>query len=48
MKIVGRVALQTEPTQYNKRYMATKRSKLGHMFTEAPADNGALPHGDHA
>jgi 3,4-dihydroxy 2-butanone 4-phosphate synthase/GTP cyclohydrolase II len=44
MKIVGRVPMQTEPTQYNKRYIATKRSKLGHMFTEA----SALPHGDHA
>ena len=48
MKIVGRVPLQTEPTQYNKRYMATKRSKLGHMFTEAEGNGSALPHGDHA
>ena len=48
MKIVGRVPLQTEPTQYNKRYIATKRSKLGHMFTEAEANGSALPHGDHA
>jgi 3,4-dihydroxy 2-butanone 4-phosphate synthase/GTP cyclohydrolase II len=47
MKIVGRVPLQTEPTQYNKRYMATKRSKMGHMFNDS-APNGALPHGDHA
>src|SRR5579872_4818749 len=48
MKIVGRVPLQIEPTQYNKRYMATKRSKLGHMFTDVHAVNGPLPHGDHA
>lgn len=48
MKIVGRVPLQTEPTQYNKRYMATKRSKLGHLFTEAGANGTTLPHGDHA
>ncbi len=41
MKIVGRVPMQTAPTPYNKRYMATKRSKLGHLF-ENP-----LPHGDH-
>ncbi|HKU67974.1 MAG TPA: GTP cyclohydrolase II, partial [Candidatus Baltobacteraceae bacterium] len=47
MKIVGRVPLQTEPTQYNKRYIATKRSKLGHMFEGAAAAGGPLPHGDH-
>jgi 3,4-dihydroxy 2-butanone 4-phosphate synthase/GTP cyclohydrolase II len=34
LKIVGRVPMQTAPTKYNKRYMATKRAKLGHMFEE--------------
>ncbi len=34
LKIVGRVPMQTTPTKYNKRYMATKRKKLGHMFEE--------------
>ncbi|HTX58573.1 MAG TPA: bifunctional 3,4-dihydroxy-2-butanone-4-phosphate synthase/GTP cyclohydrolase II [Verrucomicrobiae bacterium] len=34
LKIGGRVPMQTEPTVYNKKYMATKRSKLGHMFEE--------------
>ena len=34
LKIVGRVPMQTVPTKYNKRYMATKRAKLGHMFEE--------------
>jgi 3,4-dihydroxy 2-butanone 4-phosphate synthase/GTP cyclohydrolase II len=48
IKIVGRVPLHTEPTQYNKRYIATKRSKLGHMFESASASGGPLPHGDHA
>ncbi|HZZ64411.1 MAG TPA: bifunctional 3,4-dihydroxy-2-butanone-4-phosphate synthase/GTP cyclohydrolase II [Candidatus Baltobacteraceae bacterium] len=42
MKIVGRVAMHTEPTPYNKRYIATKQSKLGHMFEASP-----LAHGDH-
>ena len=34
LKIVGRMPMQTEPTAYNKRYMDTKRSKLGHMFDD--------------
>ena len=37
LKIVGRVPMQTVPTKHNKRYMATKRSKLGHMFDETIA-----------
>ena len=48
MKIVGRVPLQTEPTHYNKRYIATKRSKLGQMFADTAAADGKLSHGDHA
>ncbi len=32
IKITGRVPMQTAPTAHNKRYMATKRDKLGHMF----------------
>ena len=43
LKIVGRIPMQTEPTQFNERYIATKRSKLGHMFDE----NTVLAHGDH-
>jgi 3,4-dihydroxy 2-butanone 4-phosphate synthase/GTP cyclohydrolase II len=35
LKIVGRIPMQTVPTQYNKKYIATKRAKLGHMFDEA-------------
>jgi 3,4-dihydroxy 2-butanone 4-phosphate synthase/GTP cyclohydrolase II len=35
LKIVGRVPLQTTPTAHNKHYIATKRSKLGHMLDEA-------------
>jgi len=37
IKIVGRVPMQTTPTAHNKRYMATKRAKLGHMFDESVA-----------
>ena len=32
LKIVGRMPLHTVPTDHNKHYIATKRSKLGHMF----------------
>jgi 3,4-dihydroxy 2-butanone 4-phosphate synthase/GTP cyclohydrolase II len=35
LKIVGRMPMHTVPTAYNKRYMDTKRSKLGHMFEES-------------
>jgi len=37
LKITGRVAMETKPTQYNKRYIATKRVKLGHMFDDTVA-----------
>jgi 3,4-dihydroxy 2-butanone 4-phosphate synthase / GTP cyclohydrolase II len=32
LKIVGRMPLQTVPTAHNKRYIDTKRSRLGHML----------------
>ena len=34
LKIVGRMPMQTPATVHNERYMATKRSKLGHMLDE--------------
>jgi 3,4-dihydroxy 2-butanone 4-phosphate synthase/GTP cyclohydrolase II len=34
LQIVGRVPMQTAPTQYNKQYIDTKRAKLGHMFED--------------
>ena len=37
IKIVGRVPMQTPATVHNKKYMATKRAKLGHMFDETVA-----------
>ncbi len=37
LKIVGRVPLQTTPTAHNKHYIATKRSKLGHILDEEAA-----------
>ena len=37
LKIAGRVPLQTEPTDHNKHYMNTKRSKLGHILDEVGA-----------
>ncbi|MBV8721345.1 MAG: bifunctional 3,4-dihydroxy-2-butanone-4-phosphate synthase/GTP cyclohydrolase II [Candidatus Eremiobacteraeota bacterium] len=34
LKIVGRIPLQTVPTAHNRRYIDTKRAKLGHMFED--------------
>jgi 3,4-dihydroxy 2-butanone 4-phosphate synthase/GTP cyclohydrolase II len=34
LKIVGRMPMHTQPTVYNKRYMETKREKLGHMLED--------------
>jgi len=33
LTITGRVPIQIAPTQYNKRYLETKRDKLGHLLT---------------
>jgi 3,4-dihydroxy 2-butanone 4-phosphate synthase / GTP cyclohydrolase II len=35
--ITGRVPMQIPPTVHNKKYMATKRAKLGHIFDETVA-----------
>jgi 3,4-dihydroxy 2-butanone 4-phosphate synthase/GTP cyclohydrolase II len=32
LKITGREALQVEPGQFNREYLATKRTKLGHIL----------------
>jgi len=37
LKIAGRVPLQTTPTAHNRQYIATKRSKLGHILDEVAA-----------
>ena len=37
LKIVDRVPSQTVPTNYNRRYMHTKRSKMGHIFDDPAA-----------
>ncbi len=37
LKIVDRVPSQTAPTNYNRRYMHTKRSKMGHIFDDPAA-----------
>ncbi|MDQ2864594.1 MAG: bifunctional 3,4-dihydroxy-2-butanone-4-phosphate synthase/GTP cyclohydrolase II [Candidatus Eremiobacteraeota bacterium] len=34
IQITGRIPMHTKPTSYNKEYIATKRSKLGHMFDD--------------
>ena len=36
LKITGREPIQVTPTEHNRRYLATKRDKLGHMLLEPP------------
>ncbi|MDP9110584.1 MAG: bifunctional 3,4-dihydroxy-2-butanone-4-phosphate synthase/GTP cyclohydrolase II [Candidatus Eremiobacteraeota bacterium] len=49
LQITGRVPIETAPTQFNTRYMQTKRDKMGHIMGEVPLPReGPLPHGDHA
>jgi len=32
LKIVDRVPSESKPTEYNKRYLKTKKEKMGHLF----------------
>jgi 3,4-dihydroxy 2-butanone 4-phosphate synthase / GTP cyclohydrolase II len=32
LKVTDRVPSETEPTEYNKKYLRTKKEKLGHLF----------------
>ncbi len=46
LSIVERVPLQTEPTDENRRYLQTKREKLGHLLDnlqDDPEDSPAAP-----
>jgi 3,4-dihydroxy 2-butanone 4-phosphate synthase/GTP cyclohydrolase II len=36
LRLVERVPIVVEPNEYNARYLATKRDKLGHRFDDAP------------
>ncbi len=36
LKVVERVPLEVQPNPFNERYLATKRSKLGHLFGWGP------------
>ncbi len=40
LAIVERVPLEVAPNAYSERYIATKRSKLGHLFESRPEQNG--------
>jgi 3,4-dihydroxy 2-butanone 4-phosphate synthase / GTP cyclohydrolase II len=40
LRIVGRVPLETTPTQENLRYLRAKRDKMGHELGELPAGTG--------
>jgi len=37
LEVVERVPIETTPTRRNRAYLATKRDKLGHLLTFAPA-----------
>jgi 3,4-dihydroxy 2-butanone 4-phosphate synthase/GTP cyclohydrolase II len=36
LRVVERVALEVPPTEANRRYLATKREKMGHLFSAFP------------
>ncbi len=38
LDIVARVPLETCPTEHNRRYLETKRDKMGHLIRRSPAD----------
>ena len=40
LEIVERVPLQTKPNPFNRRYLETKRSKLGHLLPRRGIKNG--------
>jgi 3,4-dihydroxy 2-butanone 4-phosphate synthase / GTP cyclohydrolase II len=46
LKITGREPIQVNPSEFNRIYLETKRSKLGHLLSEEAAslsDTAALP-----
>ncbi|HEX7049573.1 MAG TPA: bifunctional 3,4-dihydroxy-2-butanone-4-phosphate synthase/GTP cyclohydrolase II [Longimicrobiales bacterium] len=40
LKITGREPIQVVPTDFNRRYLATKREKLGHLLSDSPDPAG--------
>jgi 3,4-dihydroxy 2-butanone 4-phosphate synthase / GTP cyclohydrolase II len=40
LEVVERVPIETAPTRKNRAYLVTKRDKMGHLLTLAPAANG--------
>ncbi len=38
LEIVGRVAVQVKPNRHNRRYLSTKRDKLGHLLDLNPGE----------
>lgn len=38
LTVVDRIPLETSPNEYNARYLATKRGKLGHLLSEFDED----------
>jgi 3,4-dihydroxy 2-butanone 4-phosphate synthase/GTP cyclohydrolase II len=39
LKITERVPIECEPTQFNERYLRTKRDKMGHFLSVGPEDD---------
>jgi 3,4-dihydroxy 2-butanone 4-phosphate synthase/GTP cyclohydrolase II len=41
LTIADRVAISVQPKPENRRYLATKRDKLGHLLPEFPGEGDA-------
>jgi 3,4-dihydroxy 2-butanone 4-phosphate synthase/GTP cyclohydrolase II len=46
LTIVKRVPIHVAPTRHNRRYLSTKRDKLGHLLELAQVDRGEDPGAD--
>jgi 3,4-dihydroxy 2-butanone 4-phosphate synthase/GTP cyclohydrolase II len=40
LKITGREPIQVRATDYNRKYLATKQEKLGHLLNDEPLESG--------
>ena len=45
LEIVERVPIKIKPNKFNKRYLETKRDKMGHMLDDTDEDKGKECHG---
>lgn len=43
LEVAGRVPLLTPITKHNKRYLETKRAKMGHVYGSSGNNNNGVP-----